>query len=127
MISPTMMMLVAGPAGALVVVAIGIYQFTPFKYRCLSFCRAPAEIIARHHRPGSFGALRLGVLHGTYCLGCCVALMALLFVGGVMNLFWIIGLAAFVALEKLSPSGDVLARIFGALLIGYGVTLLVVH
>ena len=121
LVSPSMMMLVSGPAGALVAMAAGAYQFTPLKDRCLTVCRAPAEFIARHHRPGALGTLRLGALHGAFCLGCCIALMALLFVGGVMNLIWIVGLAGFVALEKLGSRGHLAARIAGAALIAFGI------
>lgn len=120
LVSPSMMMLVDGPTGALVLIAAGAYQFTPLKDRCLIHCRAPAEFIARHHRDGACGALRLGALHGAYCLGCCVTLMALLFVGGVMNLFWIAGLAGLVAIEKLGSRDRLLVRVSGAILIAIG-------
>lgn len=115
------MMPVGGLAGALVAIAAGAYQFTPVKDRCLTLCRDPAGFVARHHRPGLSGALRLGALHGAHCLGCCGALMLLLFAAGVMNLYWIVGLAVLVALEKLGPSGRPLARAAGAILIGLGV------
>ncbi|MEX0301581.1 MAG: DUF2182 domain-containing protein [Leisingera sp.] len=121
LVSRSTMMLVGGQAGAMVLIAAGIYQFTSLKDRCLTLCRAPAEFIARHHRPGATGALRLGTLHGAYCLGCCSVMMMLLFVGGVMNLFWIVGLAVFVALEKLSSHGHLFTRISGGLLVGFGI------
>lgn len=121
LVSRSMMLLVGGPAGAIVLIAAGIYQFTPLKERCLTLCRAPAEFIARHQRRGVYGALRLGALHGAYCLGCCIVLMTLLFVGGVMNLLWIVGLAVFVALEKLGTRGRIFTRIGGGLLVGFGI------
>jgi predicted metal-binding membrane protein len=91
--------------GALLIVA-GIYQFTPFKRACLASCRHPVEFIVRHWRPGLWGGFRIGALHGLFCLGCCWALMMLLFVGGVMNLWWIAALTVFVLLEKAAPFGE---------------------
>jgi predicted metal-binding membrane protein len=86
-------------------VGAGVYQLTPFKDACLEHCRSPARFIASHWRPGVGGALRMGVEHGAYCLGCCWVLMGLLFVGGVMNLVWIAAIALFVLLEKVVPYG----------------------
>lgn len=106
-------------AGA-VLVATGLYQFTPWKRACLSRCRAPAVFLAAHWRPGVRGALRLGVHHGAYCLGCCAGLMALLFVGGVMNLAWIAALALLVLAEKLLPHGPRVATVAGVVLIVWG-------
>lgn len=111
-------------AGGLMVL-VGIYQFTVIKNACLSRCRAPAQFIAQHHSPGNKGALRLGIHHGVYCLGCCWALMALLFVGGVMNLYWIAGLTLYVLLEKGLPQGKYIARLAGGGLIVAGVYLVV--
>ena len=76
-----------------VLIAAGLYQLSPLKQACLAHCRAPAAFLTRHWRPGAGGAVRLGALHGAYCLGCCWLLMALLFIGGVMNLAWIAALA----------------------------------
>jgi predicted metal-binding membrane protein len=90
---------------AAVLLAAGLYQFTPFKDMCLRQCRDPAGFLSRHWRPGPTGALRLGAIHGAYCLGCCWLLMALLFVGGVMNPIWIAALAVLVLAEKLLPGG----------------------
>lgn len=90
---------------AAVLLAAGLYQFSSFKDRCLTHCRAPAGFISQHWRPGASGALRLGALHGAYCVGCCWLLMALLFVGGVMNVIWIAILAVLVVVEKLFPGG----------------------
>lgn len=109
-------------AAGLLVVA-GIYQLTPFKDACLRRCRSPALFLSRQYRPGRMGALRLGLLHGAYCVGCCWLLMALLFVGGVMNLIWIAGLTLLVAAEKLLPGGIWLARIAGVAMIVWGAAL----
>ena len=108
-----------------VLLAAGIYQLSPFKQSCLSHCRSPAIFLTRHYRPGAFGAYRLGVLHGAYCVGCCWLLMALLFVGGVMNLIWVVGLTLLVAGEKLLPGGFWLARLSGMAMVAWSaVTLL---
>ena len=104
--------------GALI--AAGLYQLSPLQQACLGHCRAPAAFLARHWRPGAGGAVRLGVLHGAYCVGCCWLLMALLFVGGVMNLVWIAALAILVLGEKLLPGGVWIGRIAGAVLIAGG-------
>ncbi len=112
-------------AGGLVMIAVGLYQLSPFKDACLGKCRSPAHFLSQHYRPGVSGALRLGLLHGAYCVGCCWLLMALLFVGGVMNLLWIAGLTLLVAAEKLLPRGQMIAHVAGAALIGVGVVRLV--
>lgn len=105
---------------ALLVVA-GLYQFTPMKTACLDECRQPAAFLARHWRPGQVGALRLGLVHGAYCLGCCWALMLLLFAAGIMNLVWIAGLSILVLAEKLAPIA--MARPIGILLCAAGIAL----
>jgi predicted metal-binding membrane protein len=102
---------------ASVLAAAGLYQLTPLKQACLAHCRAPAQFLVRHWRPGRIGALVLGMRHGAYCVGCCWLLMALLFVGGVMNLIWIAALAVFVLVEKLSPPSAAVDKWCGALLI----------
>jgi predicted metal-binding membrane protein len=110
--------------GSLLVFAAGVYQLTPFKRTCLDYCRSPAEFIVKFWRPGAGGAFRLGLTHGLYCLGCCWALMLLLFVGGVMNLWCIMALTMFVLLEKLAPFGVQGGRLSGWLLIVFGLWLL---
>ncbi|WP_214644941.1 DUF2182 domain-containing protein [Tritonibacter litoralis] len=87
LVSTTMMTLIETTPGAVLLICAGLFQFTPLKDRCLVQCQSPAAILTRYYRPGPRGALRLGLLHGAFCLGCCWALMALLFVGGVMNLY----------------------------------------
>lgn len=104
----------------LLLVAAGLYQLTPLKRACLLNCRSPAAFLSSHWRKGTLGALRMGLDHGVYCVGCCFALMLLLFVGGVMNLVWIAGLTAFVLLEKVAPWGDRLVRPAAAGLIAAG-------
>ena len=122
--SPLSMALESRAASSALLIAAGAYQLSPLKDACLGRCRSPAEFITRHYRPGSWGAARLGLLHGAYCVGCCWLLMALLFVGGVMNLLWVAGLTLLVAAEKLLPGGPWIARTAGAAMIGWGVLLL---
>ena len=110
--------------GGLLVTA-GVWQLTPMKAACLRHCRSPADFLVQHRRAGPWGALWMGVHHGLYCLGCCWALMALLFVGGVMNIAWIVGLAAFVIAEKRWAAGPQLGRLAGLCLLLAGVFLLV--
>ena len=110
--------------GSSLLLVAGIYQLTPIKHSCLRHCRHPMQFLTLHWRNGMRGACQMGLYHGIYCLGCCWFLMALLYVGGVMNLFWICGLAIFVFLEKTIPSGHWLAKITGIFLILWGVWLL---
>jgi predicted metal-binding membrane protein len=110
--------------GAGLLVVAGIYQLTPLKHACLRHCRSPMFFISHHWRPGDLGALRMGIEHGAFCTGCCWFLMALLFYGGVMNLYWIVGLALFVLLEKTIPAGHWLGRLTGVALIAWGAALL---
>jgi predicted metal-binding membrane protein len=110
--------------GGLLFLAAGLYQLTPLKHACLANCRSPFDFVANHWRDGAGGALGMGFAHGLSCLGCCWVLMALLFVGGVMNLAWVVVLTAVVLVEKLFPLGPWIARTGGVLLAGYGVWLL---
>lgn len=110
-----------------VLIAAGLYQLSPLKNICLAHCRSPTSFLSRHWRPHALGALRLGAVHGAYCVGCCWMLMALLFVGGVMNLTWIAALAILVLIEKLLPPGHWVGRGAGVVLIGWGVATLVVY
>jgi predicted metal-binding membrane protein len=105
--------------------AAGVWQFSSIKQACLRHCRSPVDFITRYRRPGNRGALLMGIHHGTYCLGCCWFLMALLFVGGVMNLYWVAGLALFVLVEKLFSKGVWFGRVAGAGLVITGAALLV--
>jgi predicted metal-binding membrane protein len=110
-------------ARATLLIAAGVYQLSPVKGACLRECRAPAPFISRHWRAGAWGAVRLGLLHGAYCVGCCWLLMALLFVGGVMNLAWVAALTIVVAAEKLAPGGPWMGRAAGLALIVWGAVL----
>jgi predicted metal-binding membrane protein len=112
--------------GAAVLILAGLYQWAPLKETCLSQCRSPLLFIQQHggFRREPHGALALGFRHGMYCIGCCWTLMALLFVGGVMNLFWIAVLAILVLLEKVVPFGRIIARVAGLAFIAGGVWLL---
>ena len=103
-----------------VLIGAGIYQFTPFKATCLKHCRTPLDFLMGHWRGGPRGALVMGVQHGLYCLGCCWMLMALLFVGGIMNLAWVAGLALYVLLEKTLAGRAWLDRAGGLALILWG-------
>jgi predicted metal-binding membrane protein len=110
LLSPMMESASALLNGALLMAA-GAYQWTALKNLCLTECRSPAHTLTRLWRPGPMGALRMGLRHGLYCVGCCWALMALLFVGGVMNLAWIVALTLFVLAEKALPAGARLGRL----------------
>ena len=101
--------------------AAGVYQWTPLKHACLKNCRSPFAFIINRWRDGHQGALVMGIEHGAYCLGCCWSIMALLFVGGVMNLLWVAAIAAFVFAEKLFPAGEWVARASGVFMIAAGV------
>jgi predicted metal-binding membrane protein len=109
----------------LILVGAGLYQWSPLKDTCLGKCRAPLEFVMTRWRPGRLGALRMGAAHGLYCIGCCWALMLLLFVGGVMNLMWVAIVAAFVLLEKLLPHGRIVARTAGVALVASGLYVLI--
>ena len=111
--------------GAGILIAAGLWQLTPLKSVCLRHCRSPLGFLAGSWRSGRAGAFRMGVEHGTYCLGCCWFLMGLLFVGGIMNVYWIAGLALFVLIEKTLPFGEWTARIAGVGLVIWGIVLLV--
>lgn len=123
-VSASMMTLIGGAPGALILIAAGVFQFSPLKAACLRHCRSPAAFLTQRKRNGAAGAFAMGLEHGIYCLGCCWLLMVLLFVGGIMNLYWIVGLTAFVALEKLAPFGKALSKLVGAGLILWGADLL---
>jgi predicted metal-binding membrane protein len=119
MLSPMMELRGRTLGGGLLIIA-GLYQLTPFKRTCLESCRSPAAFIAQHWKRGVAGGFRLGIAQGLFCLGCCWALMLLLFVGGVMNLWWIGALCLFVLLEKLAPLGVQGGRLSGLLIVAMG-------
>jgi predicted metal-binding membrane protein len=109
--------------GAAILIAAGLYQFTPLKLACLNKCRSPLAFLMSEWREGRVGAFVMGLRHGVFCLLCCWALMVLLFVLGVMNLAWIALLAAFALIEKLATRGPWLSRASGVILLGGGVWL----
>lgn len=125
LLSPAMVS--ASPVfGGIVLIVAGFYQFTPVKDVCLARCRAPLSFVQQHggFKGDVYGAVRLGALHGLYCVGCCWVLMALLFIGGVMNILWIAGLMVFVLLEKVLPGGRYLSRLAGVIMAAAGVAML---
>ena len=122
LVSPMMVSVSSRLSGALLLLA-GAYQLTPLKDACISHCRSPLSFISTHWREGKGGAIRMGLRHGSYCVGCCWALMALLFVLGVMNLVWVLALAILVLLEKSLP-GVWVTRGTGIVLLTAGVAVL---
>jgi predicted metal-binding membrane protein len=115
------MMVATSPLlGGTLLIAAGVFQWAPLKEACLARCRTPLGFLMTEWRDGAWGALVMGLRHGAFCTGCCWALMALLFVGGVMNLLWVAAIALFVFTEKLAPHGDWIARFTGVLLFAYG-------
>ena len=123
LLSPEMASTSAVLGGLLLLVA-GVYQWLPVKSACLSHCRSPLGLLGSHWREGTHGALVMGLRHGLHCLGCCWALMTLLFVVGVMNLFWVAAIAVLVLLEKLARTGAVVGRVAGLGITGWGLYLL---
>jgi predicted metal-binding membrane protein len=112
--------------GGWILICAGIYQWLPMKHSCLAHCRAPLSFIQGHggFRPGVWPPVRLGILHGGYCIGCCWMLMFLLFAFGVMELRWIAGLMVFVLLEKLVPRAEWIARAAGVVAVAAGIVLI---
>jgi predicted metal-binding membrane protein len=124
LVSPMMEAASVRLSAALLLLA-GVYQWVPLKHACLRACQSPLGFLMGRWRNGSSGAFRMGFDHGVYCVGCCWALMLLLFAGGVMNVAVIVGLTAFVAFEKLTPLGRHAARITGVVMIAAGLWMLV--
>ena len=110
--------------GGILLLAAGVYQLTPIKHACLRHCRSPLAFLSTHWRRDARGALRMGLVHGAFCVGCCWFLMGLLFFGGVMNLYWIAGLALFVLFEMTIPAGHWLGYATGVVLLVWGVGML---
>jgi predicted metal-binding membrane protein len=119
MLSPSLTTISPMVGGALLIAA-GIYQFTPLKQACLRHCRSPLGFVLNHWHDGWIGALRMGMEHGAFCLGCCWVLMALLFVVGVMNLLLVAAIAGFVFVEKVLPGGAWIGRIGGGAMVALG-------
>ncbi len=120
LVSPMMVSATPRLAGGCLVIA-GVFQLTPLKRKCLSKCGSPLGFLLTEWREGNVGAWIMGLRHGAYCVGCCWALMALLFVFGVMNVLWIAALSIYVMLEKMVPQARWLAFAQGAALLGWGV------
>jgi predicted metal-binding membrane protein len=120
LLSPGMAVTSSRAAG-FILIAAGAYQLTPAKSKCLTKCQSPLGFLLSNWREGPTGALQLGIRHGIYCLGCCWALMCVLFVVGVMNLAWVAVLAAFILIEKSGITGLRIARAGGAVIIAAGV------
>jgi predicted metal-binding membrane protein len=110
----------SGVVGGILLTSTGIFQWTPLKNACLRHCRSPLGFILTEWREGTLGAFQMGLRHGMYCVGCCWLLMALLFVAGVMNLWWVAAIATFVLIEKVTTAGPRIARTTGVLLILWG-------
>jgi predicted metal-binding membrane protein len=104
-------------------IAAGVFQWTPLKHACLKGCRSPLSFLMSEWREGASGAFLMGLRHGAYCVGCCWVLMALLFVAGVMNLLWVAMIALFVMAEKILAKGELLGQIGGIAMIAAGVAL----
>jgi predicted metal-binding membrane protein len=111
----------SGRLSGAILMAAGAYQLTPWKGKCLTHCRSPLGFLMTNWRDGAGGAFRMGFRHGAYCLGCCWALMCVLFVVGVMNLIWVAALTGFVLIEKTGPAGAIVARVAGAAMFVLGV------
>ena len=125
-VSPMLVSTSAVLTGSLLVIA-GLYQFSPLKKVCLSGCRSPIGFLLGEWRAGASGAFVMGLRHGLLCVGCCWALMMLLFLGGVMNLAWIAALSVAVAIEKLAPRGEWIGAALGLGLIVAGLVKLLLH
>jgi predicted metal-binding membrane protein len=112
------MMSLASPlfAGA-ILLAAGVYQWTPMKNACLRHCRSPLTFLLSDWKEGVAGAFRMGVDHGLFCIGCCWMLMLLPFAAGVMNLLWMAGITVLLLLEKAAPGGEGTAWVCGAVLV----------
>lgn len=106
--------------GGALLIGAGVFQWTSFKHACLNHCRSPLQFLLNDWREGRMGALRMGIKHGAYCTGCCWMLMALLFVAGVMNMFWVAIITILVLLEKIVPSGTRLGNISGIIFVAWG-------
>jgi predicted metal-binding membrane protein len=112
--------------GGMFLIAAGLFQWTPLKEACLNHCRSPIGFLMEHWRENAAGAMKMGLHHGAYCLGCCWMLMALLFVLGVMNLPWVAVLAVVVLGEKVLPHGVLLSRLLGAGMVVWGAWLIII-
>jgi predicted metal-binding membrane protein len=120
LVSPMMMKTTSASLAGGILILAGAYQFTSLKQSCLKQCRSPISFLMTQWRSGNRGALLMGTMHGVFCVGCCWALMGLLFVAGVMNTVWIIIISLYVLVEKTVPSGERLSKLLGAVMLGMG-------
>jgi predicted metal-binding membrane protein len=118
------MVVTSSRLAGLILIGAGAYQLTPAKGACLRQCQSPLGFLLANWRHGGKGALQMGIRHGAYCLGCCWALMFVLFVVGIMNLAWVAALTAFILAEKFGPGGARIARVGGSVMIGFGAFIL---
>lgn len=127
LLSPFMMNGTSNLFAAAILLYAGLYQLSPLKRTCLKSCQGPLQFLRRHWRPGTSGALLMGLLHGAFCLGCCLGLMTILFFGGVMNLYWIVGLAMLVFIEKVVITGYWFSTVTGLVLLAASVAFISRH
>lgn len=125
LMSPMMMKAASGPLAGSILLIAGLYQFTPLKQMCLRLCRTPINFLMTQWRDGNLGALQMGWRHGLFCIGCCWALMGLLFVTGVMNTAWIIAITLYVLVEKILPGSEMLSKLTGLGMIGAGLWVMI--
>jgi predicted metal-binding membrane protein len=111
--------------GSVILIAAGIFQFTPIKQSCLGHCSSPLDFIRRHWKEGKAGAFLMGIKNGFFCVGCCWMLMVLLFFAGIMNLLWVAIISVFVLVEKISPQLKWVSRLAGLILVLYGILFLI--
>ncbi len=112
-------------AGGAILMLAGLFQWSPLKLACLKHCRSPIGFFMTEWRDGPGGAFSMGLRHGLYCVGCCWALMTVLFVTGVMNLLWVAAIAVFVLLERVVAKGQMLTRISGVILAAAGLWMMI--
>lgn len=124
LLSP-MMVSTSPMLGGGLLIAAGIFLWLPLKNTCLTQCRSPLGFLMTDWREGWWGAFVMGLKHGAYCTGCCWLRMALLFVAGVMNVWWIAILTVFVLVEKIVPQGLRVGKFAGTLLVAWGIWLLI--
>ncbi len=124
LVTPVMGKLRSSVAGGATLIGVGLFQLTPLKSACLTRCRSPLMFLMTRWRAGRLGSFLMGLDHGVYCLGCCWALMLVMFVAGVMSLLWMAALTVLMTLEKVVWRGDLLARGAGVAFLGAGAWLL---
>ncbi len=119
-LSPMAMQVIPGPLTGGILIAAGVYQFMPLKQACLRQCRTPIGFLMTQWREGRWGAFTMGSRHGLFCIGCCWALMGLLFVAGIMNAVWIIAITLYVLIEKTVANSQLISKLAGVAMVGMG-------